>query len=88
MIYTKQFALACAVTAALLWSACSALVLLMPQSMMQMTAHMFHADLSQTIWTLTWLGFCIGLVSWSVFSGITGALLAVIYNRLSISENC
>lgn len=87
MIYTKQFAMACTLTAAILWSACSLLVSLMPQGMMQMTAHMFHADLTQMTWTLTWSGFCIGLASWSVISGITGALLAVTYNRLSTSEN-
>lgn len=86
MIYTKHFALACAVTAAILWTVCSAAVSLMPQGMMQMTAHMLHTDLSQTTWSLSWPGFCLGLASWSIFSALTGALLAGIYNQFAISE--
>ena len=83
MIYTTQFSLACAITAAVFWSICSLMVALMPESMMQITAHMLHVNLSYMTWTLTWSGFLFGLLSWSAFSGVVGLVLALVYKRLS-----
>lgn len=82
MIYTGKFAAACAVTAALLWVVCSVFVVAMPQTMMQMTAHMVHMDLPQSGWAMSWSGFLLGLLSWSALSGIAGSVLAFFYNRL------
>lgn len=82
MIYTGKFAAACAGTAAIFWVACSALVFAMPQAMMQMTAHMLHMSLPQLEWTMSWSGFCLGLLSWSALSGIAGLVLAFVYNQL------
>lgn len=87
MVYTIKFAAACAVTAAVLWSICSALVVAVPHGMMQMTGHMFHLDLAQLTWTMTTTGFLVGLVSWNAFSGVAGLMLAAIYNRLARSED-
>jgi uncharacterized protein DUF5676 len=53
---------------------------------MEMTAHMIHVDLTHTSWILTWSGFLVGLFGWVIFAGVTGTLLAVIYNRLIGSE--
>lgn len=83
MIYTTQFALASAITAAVVWSICSLMVALIPESMMQMTAHMLHVNLAYMTWTLTWSGFLLGLLSWSAFSGAVGLVLALVYKRLS-----
>jgi hypothetical protein len=85
MIYTGKFAAACAGTAALLWVFCSALVVVMPQTMMQMTAHMIHLDLPQMSWAMSWSGFLLGLLSWAALSGIAGAVLASVYNQLLAS---
>lgn len=87
MIYTGKFSAACAGTAALLWVICSALVVAMPLTMMQMTAHMIHMELPQMSWTMSWSGFLFGLLIWSVLSGVTGILLSVIYNRLVGDES-
>ena len=85
MIYTGKFSAACAVTAAILWVFCSAFVVAMPQPMMQMTAHMIHMDLPQISWAMSWSGFLLGLLSWVALSGIAGAVLAAVYNRLLAS---
>ena len=87
MIYTGKFSVACAGTAALFWVVCSALVVAMPQTMMQMTAHMLHMDLPQMSWAMSWSSFLLGLLSWSAFSGIAGAILALVYNWLLVSKN-
>lgn len=82
MIDAKKFALASAVTAAILWVACSAMVAMLPGAMWQMTGHMLHIETSQMNWAMNWTGFCVGLASWSVAAGIAGGVLAAIYNRL------
>ena len=86
MIRSKLFAIACAMSTGLLWSICSALVVCFPNYMLQMTAHMFHVDLADVHWTMTWSGFLLGLLGWTLLAGSAGALLAVVYNRLLGSE--
>lgn len=87
MIHGQKFAIASALCAGLFWVGCSALVALFPNLMVQMTAHMFHVDLTQIGWTLTWFGFLIGLLAWVTLAGGAGMLLSVIYNRLVENEN-
>ncbi len=82
MINTLQFSVASALTAALLWIGCSVLVIVLPGAMWQMTAHMLHVDLAQVGWAMSWTGAISGLVSWSVFAGLAGAILSALYNKL------
>ena len=82
MINSNKLIMASTLSAGLLWVICSVLVALLPQYMLQMTAHMIHVDLVGISWTLTWSGFFVGLLGWVILAGITAALLAVIYNRL------
>lgn len=76
------FALAGAVAAAILWTLCSLMVLALPALALDMTGHMLHAQLGSFGWTLTWTGFLVGLVAWSVWTAIAGWLLAFAYNLL------
>ena len=87
MINSKKITIASVFSAGLLWVLCSLLVVLFPNSMMQITAHMLHADLPHISWTLTWSGFLIGLIGWVVLAGAMGSLVSVIYNRLICNEN-
>lgn len=87
MIHTKQMALAATVTTAVLWTICSAMVAAMPNAMLQLTAHMVHVDVTGFTWTLTWTGFFIGLLGWSVSAGAAGFVLAITYNRFSRSAH-
>jgi len=86
MINKNSFAISCSITAGFLWLICSVLVVFIPESMMSMTGHMFHADLSNMLWTMTWSGFLTGLLSWVVVSGVTGLLLITIYNYLQSNQ--
>ena len=79
----KALSLASAITVAIFWLICSILVAISPGSMMQMTGQMVHMDVAEMSWTLTWAGFLIGWVVWSVLAGVFGWLLALIYTRLA-----
>ena len=77
----KSLAMSFGCVTAALWVACSLLVALMPGPMMSMTAHMFHSDMADSSWALTWPGFFLGLVAWAVWAAVAGWLVAWTYNR-------
>lgn len=86
MIKTKEFSTACALTAAILWIGCSAAVIALPDVMWQMTAQMLHIELPKMIWAMGWGGLFLGLLAWSALAGLAGAILTVLYNRLSRTD--
>ncbi len=77
-----KLGLATAITVAIIWLACSLLVMLMPSMMLSLSGDMLHMQLSHMGWHLTLLGVVKGLIAWSISAGFTGWLLATIYNRL------
>jgi len=77
---TSRLALALGGTTAILWIICSALVALFAGPMTAMTGHMLHMDATEFAWRLTFPGFLMGLVSWSVCAAVAGWLIALIYN--------
>lgn len=81
-IDTTRLALTLGGTTAVLWTLCSALVAIQPALMMSITAHMIHADMDGFGWTLTWTGFFVGLISWTLCAAATGWLIGWIYNTL------
>lgn len=68
---------------AIFWIFCSAFVVFMPGQMMTMTGHMLHADPSGFAWTMTYAGFVIGLVSWTVWAMAAGWLVGWLYTIFS-----
>jgi hypothetical protein len=66
----------------ILWVICSILVVFLPGGMMSMTGQMLHMDATGVAWTMTWVGFLIGLVCWTVWAMVAGWLIGWIYNRL------
>lgn len=82
-INSLNFALASAITTAIVWVICSLLVWMMPGSMMNTTGNMVHMDMSKSGWMLSPLGFFWGLIVWSLFAGIFAWLLATVYNFLT-----
>lgn len=66
---------------AAIWVICSALVVLIPGPMMQMSGHMLHADLSGLGWSMHWGGFFFGLMLWSLLPGLLVWAIAGLYNR-------
>ena len=82
-INQTAFGIASAATAGVFWLLCSAIVGIMPGPMMNMSGHMVHANLDGMNWTLTFSGVVVGLLVWSVFAGIFGWVLALIYNLIN-----
>ena len=82
----KALALSSAATFAILWVICSLLVVLLPGTMMNMSGHMMHAEMSQMSWSMNFTGFVAGLVIWSLLAGVTGWLVAVLYNQFGYTE--
>ncbi|MEX2131572.1 MAG: DUF5676 family membrane protein [Pseudohongiellaceae bacterium] len=78
----SKFGLASAATVAVLWIICSLLVLLIPDMAMNASGYMTHADFSSMQWRMGFGGVLAGLALWSVIAGLSGWLLASIYNRL------
>lgn len=81
-IHPLKFGLACAIGFSILWVICSALVMLFPSGMMQMTGGMIHGDLSQMQWEIGISGLIIGLIGWAIVAGVTGGLVAFLYDRM------
>ncbi|MAZ89949.1 MAG: hypothetical protein CL693_20120 [Cellvibrionaceae bacterium] len=80
-IQSIKFGVACALSASLLWTACSVLVIVFPSMMLSMSGDMLHMDLMEMKWHLTTWGFVQGLMGWFIATGVGGWLIAAIYNR-------
>ena len=73
---------ATAIVFAVVWVICSVLVVGIPGSMMRMGGYMMHEDFGAAGWTMHWTGFIVGLILWSVLSGVIAWAVAAVYNRL------
>ncbi len=78
---------ASAISFAILWIICSAMVMLMPDFMKQITAHMVHIDVADISWSLSWAGVLLGLAAWIIVAGVTAGFIAVAYNWLDDSSS-
>lgn len=78
-----RLAVALGGTTAILWIVCSALVALFSGAMMTMTGHMLHMNAENFAWHLTFAGFFVGLVSWTVCAAVAGWLIGWIYNAMA-----
>ncbi len=77
-----KMGVAVAIAVAVIWIICSVLVWAFPASMMSMSGHMVHGDFSDMTWHMSFGGVFVGLVIWSVASGLTAWIIAAVYNRL------
>ncbi len=69
-------------TAGVFWTVYSAIVAVLPGPTMGLSGHMFHANLQGLNWTLTWGGFLMGLISWTICAAVAGWLIGWTYNYL------
>lgn len=81
-INVVKITLATGVSFGLLWMICSSAVWLMPDLMMQATSSMVHVDLSNIQWSLSLMGFFVGLVCWSLLAAFTAMMVSICYNFL------
>ena len=82
-INVLSFAVASAITAAVVWIICSLLVWIVPGVMMSLTTDLFHMEMGKSGFVLTPIGVIWGLLGWSLFAGIFAGILAKVYNLLS-----
>ena len=82
-INALNFAVASAITAAVVWLFCSLFVWMVPGGMMNVTTNMMHMEMARSGWTISPLGVVWGLIAWSLFAGIFAWILATIYNLLT-----
>ena len=78
----RALGIAFAVATAVLWVICSLFVAILPGAMMAMSGHMVHANFGGMSWTMSIIGFLIGLVIWTGIAFVTGWLIGVLYNRM------
>ena len=78
-----NFALASAITAALVWMICSVLVWMMPGAMMNLLGNMMHMEMGKGGFVFSFISIIWGLFAWSLFVGIFAWILATIYNLLT-----
>ncbi len=79
----RAFGLSAGLVAAMLFTLCALGVWLAPEATTAMFGTLIHADLSSITRTLTLGSFVAGLVCWTVGTGITFAVVANFYNRLT-----
>jgi hypothetical protein len=79
---TRAFATASAVIAAVLFVICALFVALAPRETTAVAGYLIHVNVSGMTRSLTWGSFIGGLVGWTVGTGVVGAALAWVYNRL------
>ena len=80
---TRAFAIAAAVIAAALDAICAFFVAVAPNIHTAFFGYLIHSDLSVVPRSLTWGGFFIGLVRWTVGAAIVAGAVAWLYNRLA-----
>ena len=67
---------------AIIWTLCSLFVAFVPGPAMSMTGHMLHADASGFAWTMTGVGYLVGLICWTAWAMVAGWLIGWIYSFL------
>lgn len=70
----RMFA-ATALSVAIVWLVCAALVGLAPGGMMSMSGSMMHTDFHDMSWSLSLAGAIAGLFAWSLSAGILAWLI-------------
>lgn len=74
---------ATAVMSALVYIICVVFIVFAPQATMTFFGYILHADLSSIARSISFNSFIVGLLTWSLGTGLYAALIARLYNRLS-----
>lgn len=83
MLRARSLFIATAVMSALAYIICIMFIALAPQATMTFFGYIFHADLSSIARSISFGSFFVGLLAWSLGTGLYAALIARLYNRLS-----
>ena len=68
---------------AIFWTLCSILVALAPEPMLAtVTRSLFHIRSGDLAVGVTWSGYFVGLVGWTVATGVLAWICAALYDRM------
>jgi 2TM family of unknown function (DUF5676) len=82
VLRSRSIFIATAVMSALAYLICVVFIALAPRATMTFFGYILHADLSSIARSVSVGGFFIGLLAWSLGTGLYAALIARLYNRL------
>jgi hypothetical protein len=80
----RSLFLATAITTGIAYLVCILFLTVAPQATMIFFSYVLHANLSGITRSVTWGSFIVGLFVWSVSTGLYAALVARLYNKLSV----
>ncbi len=80
----RSLFLATAMITGMAYLVCVLFLTVAPQATMTFFSYALHANLSGITRSVTWGSFIIGLLVWSVGTGLYAALVARLYNKLSL----
>lgn len=83
ILRARSLFIATAVMSALAYIICVVFIAIAPQATIAFFGQILHADLSSIARSITFGSFIVGLVAWSLGTGLYAALIARFYNRLS-----
>jgi len=80
----RSLFLATAITTGIAYLVCILFLTVAPQATMAFFSYVLHANLSGITRSVTWGSFIVGFFVWSVGTGLYAALVARLYNKLSV----
>ncbi|QLE46244.1 hypothetical protein FD723_39310 (plasmid) [Nostoc sp. C052] len=84
ILSVRSLFLATAITTGIAYLVCVLFLIVAPQATMGFFSYVLHANLSGIIRSVTWGSFIVGLLVWSMGIGLYVALVARLYNKLSV----
>lgn len=81
-IDSRSFGIAAGAAAGIVFVLCAAAIAIAPMTAAAFFGYVMHADLAQIARAMTVGGFVVGLLFWSIGTGLVFGLGATIYNRL------
>ncbi|WP_071882435.1 DUF5676 family membrane protein [Stanieria cyanosphaera] len=79
----RSLFIATAVMSAVAYTICVVFIVLAPQATIGFFGYILHADLSNIARSVSFGSFIVGLLAWSLGTGLYAALIARLYNQIS-----
>ncbi len=80
----RSLFLATAITTGIAYLVCILFLTVAPQITMAFFSYILHANVSDITRSVTWGSFILGLLVWSVGTGLYAAFVARLYNKLLV----
>ena len=78
----SALAFASGLVTALVWTLCTLAFALAPGAAASFSSQLFHLDVTGLVQPITWGGYLMGLICWSLGAGLVVGATGALYNRL------